>query len=117
MKKTFILLFGLLAAGQVFAAATVACAHAGGNGTVILGNVANFVRTDVLPKCSNNVDLKFDQSANGFAVAASSIKGKYMFSGNTGGGSVSPTGAPCTGSVCTAGQLDAPLASALAAAT
>lgn len=116
MKKIFVLLFGLAAATQVFGQ-TVACSGTAGNGVVITGAVANFVRTDVLPKCSSNVNLKWSQSANGFAVAASSTKGKHIFTGNTGGGSVGPNGGVCAASVCTAGQLDAPLATALAAAT
>jgi hypothetical protein len=116
MKKISVLLFGLLAAGQVFAANTVACSGTGGNGTVISGNAANFVRIDILPKCSANVFLNWDQTANGFAVAAASSKGKQMFTGNTGGGAVGSAGV-CAASTCTAAQLATPLATALAAAT
>ena len=69
MKKIIIALFGLAVAGSSFAAATQVCSGTGGNGTLIAGNAANFVRIDVLPKCSNNVLLKYDQTANGFAAA------------------------------------------------
>jgi hypothetical protein len=115
MKKIFVLLFGLVAAVPAFAN-TVACSGSAGNGVVITGAAANFVRIDVLPKCSANVLLNWEQTANGFATAAASTKGKQMFSGNTGGGAVTSQGV-CTNSLCTVGQLAAPLAAALAAAT
>ena len=116
MKKIIIALFGRAVAGSSFAAATQVCSGTGGNGTLIAGNAANFVRIDVLPKCSNNVLLKYDQTANGFAAAGSSSKGKQIFTGNTGGGSVGSAGV-CANSVCHAGQLDTPLQTALDAAT
>ena len=121
MKKIFVLLFGLAAAGQVFAQAVtnqVVCAGpaSAGNGTLVPGGTS-FVRTDILPKCSANVFMNYSQTDNGVAVAANSRKGKYIFTGNTGGGAVGPNGGVCAGSVCTAAQLATPLATALAAAT
>ena len=51
MKKIFVLLFGLLVAGQVFAQATNAVACAGGNtavnGTPVLASGNPFLQTDV----------------------------------------------------------------------
>jgi hypothetical protein len=116
MKKIFIVLFGLATAVPVFAAQTVACSGTAGNGTVIGGVATNFVRNDILPKCSANTLVDWDQSAIGFAVAAASIRGKNIFTGNTGGGAVTSVGT-CSASPCAAGMLTAPLATALAAAT
>jgi hypothetical protein len=116
MKKLFILLVGLAATAPVLAANTVACSGTAGNGTVITGAATNFVRNDVLPKCSANTLVNWDQTANGFAVASTSIKGKNVFSGNTGGGSITSVGV-CNASPCAVGMLTAPLTAAMAAAT
>jgi hypothetical protein len=116
MKKVLVLLIGLAAASQVFAQLTTFAACT--NGTpAVLSATTFFIRTDVATKCSNNVNLKFSETLNGAAVASSSTKGKYIFTGNTGGGNIGPNGGVCAQSTCTAGQLDAPLATALAAAT
>jgi hypothetical protein len=119
MKRISVLLFGLFAAGQVFAAVTATCisqstSHSG----VVIAGSTNFVKTDFLPKCSANVDVKYDQTTIGFAVAGASTKGKQIYSGNTGGGGISPVGT-CTGtnSACAASQLDTPVTNALALAT
>jgi hypothetical protein len=115
MKKIFILLFGLVAANQVFAQATgTAC---GSGATNVVGDPALFVRVDVVPKCSANVIAIWSQTANGFAVASSSSKGKHNFTGNTGGGAVAQQGVCATATPCDAAKLAAPLAAAVAAAT
>lgn len=115
MKKVFVLLFGVLAAGQVFAAATAACTN--GGATLVPGNAANFLRVDILPKCSNNVNMQYDQTANGFAVGANSSKGKFNFFGNTGGGAVAPSGVCADATPCDSTKLGTGLSAALAAAT
>jgi hypothetical protein len=114
MKKIFGIVFCMAVSGAALAQQTVCSATAGAS--IISGNAANFVRVDVAPKCSNNVDARFNQTANGAAITSSSIKGKHIFGGSTGGGSVGVQ-APCAASTCTAAQLDAPLAVLLAAAT
>ena len=116
MKKIFILLFGLVAANQVFADTNgTGCAN--GGATLIPGNAAEFVRVDILPKCSANVNLIWSGTPNGFAVAANSSKGKHSFSGNTGGGAVAPQGVCADATPCSSAKLATPLATALAAAT
>ncbi|TXI75388.1 MAG: hypothetical protein E6Q44_17365 [Flavobacteriales bacterium] len=114
MKKVFGIVFCMAVSGAAFAQQTVCSSTTGA--AIISGNPANFVRTDVAVKCSNNVDARFNQTANGAAVTSSSIKGKHIFGGSTGGGSVGVQGV-CASSTCTAAQLDAPLAILLAAAT
>lgn len=114
MKKILVLLFGLFAATQVFAVGTPCVA---GVATVFVATyLANgFVVQDIATKCSANVNLSVDETTIGFAVAADSNKGKNIFTGNTGGGSVT-SGNQCT-LPCDAAQLTAPLAAALALAT
>lgn len=119
MKKVFVLLFGLLAAGQVFAAVGLATACNAGNATLVPGDStgASFLRVDILPKCSANVNMKYNQTANGFAVGANSTKGKFMFFGNTGGGAVAPDGVCADATPCSGTKLDAGIATAMALAT
>ena len=107
MKKVFGIVFCMAVSGAAFAQQTVCSSTTGAS--IISGNPANFVRTDVAVKCSNKVDARFNQTS-------SSIKGKHIFGGSTGGGSVGVQGV-CASSTCTAAQLDAPLAILLAAAT
>jgi len=112
MKKIAIVLFGLFVAGQASAQVT-ACS----NGTAsIISASTNFIRVDVQPRCSANVDARYQETQVGAAVTSSSRKGKHIFGGGTGGGSVGVQGV-CANSVCTAAQLDGPLATILAAAT
>lgn len=115
MKKVLVLLFGFAVAGQAAAAVADACAT--GTASLISGNAANFLRVDILPKCSSNVNMRYDQTANGFAVGANSSKGKHNFFGNTGGGAVGPGGVCADATPCTGTKLDTGIGTALAAAT
>jgi hypothetical protein len=117
MKKVFVFLFSLVAVGQVYAAGVGGCTN--GTPALIAGQntATTFVRVDILPKCSANVNLAYDQSGTGFAVGANSSKGKFNFFGNTGGGAVAPNGVCTTQGACDLSKLTAGLAAALAAAT
>ena len=107
-------MFGLFAASQVFAAAVDGCVDGVAQ---LIPTTGNFLKQPIAPKCSANVNLVVDENTTlGFAVASSSNRGKFMFSGNTGGGSVSSAG-QCPTLPCTKGQLSTPLAAAVLVAT
>jgi len=117
MKKIFVLVFGVLAVGQVFAGTLCTNGAATGSG-VTSGNftvVANqFVVRTFPVKCSANVEVNHQETAVAFGVGSLSTKGKSYFVGTTGGGQVSGTGC---GTTCTAGMQDGTLSAQMALAT
>ena len=121
MKKIFVLLFGLLAAGQVFAQAagntcTAAATSADGAIITVIGvGTPSFVVVPFTPKCSANTFVSFEQNAVAFVVGSASSKGKNAFLGSSGGGGVS--GQKCAGVTCIQTDATSRLAAALALAT
>lgn len=83
--------------GVAQAAGTAVCTGTAGNGETVSGvtDGTAFVRVDLVPKCSANVQLSFDQNATAAGVCANSTKGKNTFGGSTSGGAVARTG-DCT---------------------
>lgn len=69
-------------------AGTLVCTSGAAAAGGIPGNSANFVKNTILPKCSANVNLAYDQGPVGFTVGANSVKGKNSFGGSTLGGQV-----------------------------
>lgn len=108
MKKVMFVavFFSAMASGSAFAAATTACngSTAGAKTYQLTGATGNYVQQDFTARCSNNVNLSFEQNQYKLGVSASSIKGKTMFSGGSGGGGV--TGSPCANGNCTTGDTD-----------
>ena len=92
--------------GIAQAAGTALCTGTAGNGVTVAGETDGtaFVRVDLVPKCSANVQLSFDQNTTSAGVCANSTKGKNTYSGTTEGGAVS-VAAPCT---VTSGACEAP---------
>lgn len=116
MKKIFVLVFGALAVGQVFAGTLCTLGAAGtalttGSYTVVTGN---FVVRGFPVRCSANVDATHQETAVAFGVGTLSTKGKSYFVGTTGGGTIS--GTQC-GTTCTAGMQSTTLATQMATAT
>jgi len=116
MKKVFVLVFGVLAVGQVFAGTLCTLGGPGtsltnGAFTVVAGN---YVVRGFPVRCSANVDANHQENAVAFGVGTLSTKGKSYFVGTTGGGTIS--GTQC-GTTCTAGMQDTTLATQMAAAT
>ena len=121
MKKIIVLLFGVVAVGQVFAQ-TAVCTNgrAANNGVYTSTNTtANpaFVVRDFPTRCSANITATARENAIAFAVGAISTKGKSFFQGNSGGGAIRAQA--CTGATgtCVAGQEDTGLQTLLNAAT
>jgi hypothetical protein len=119
MKNTFVLLFGIAAFSQAFAAGTDIC---GGQPTAHDATAAVVASTDAAPafvvnaftpKCSANVYLAYEQDATAFAVGAASAKGKNVFSGSTNGGGVTSTAA-CAAATCAASDATGATADRLA---
>jgi len=118
MKKIFVLLFGLVAAGQVFAQTAVCTAGvAVNNATYSTTNAAApaFVVRDFPTRCSANVTAVARENAIAFAVGGVSTKGKSRFSGNTGGGAIAAQN--CAAITCVAADADTGLQALLNAAT
>jgi hypothetical protein len=119
MKKSFVLLCGLFAAAQSFAAGTDICGGTVGahDATAAVTAGSNlFVVEAFTPKCSSNTFVAYEQNQVAFVVAAASSKGKNIFTGTTGGGGVKQAGA-CTGGICTTGQVTGATAAILATST
>lgn len=94
-------------------AGTLVCtsgvAAAGG----IVGDNTKFVKNTILPKCSANVNLAYDQGPVGFTVGANSVKGKNSFGGSTLGGQVrvsAACAAACTSAEAQAAAIDQTIA-------
>ena len=116
MKKIFVLFFGLVAAGQVFAQTPVCTNGTPDNGGVYSAPAApSFVVRNFPTKCSANVTAVARENAVAFAVGAVSTKGKSRFQGDTGGGAISAQG--CAAVTCVAADADNGLAAKLALAT
>jgi len=113
MKKLY-LAVALFAASALAQAATAVCSGTAGAGTAVTGAGANFIQNDVTPRCSNNVHVSYEQSAQAVGVGASSSKGASVFSGNSEGGGV--TGAFCTDKRCAGTEAAGAATAALAAA-
>jgi len=116
MKKIFVLLFGLVAAGQVFAQ-TAVCTNgvADGGGVYTAPAAPSFVVRNFPTRCSANITAVARENAIAFAVGAISTKGKSRFQGNTGGGAISAQ--QCAAVTCVAADADQGLAAILALAT
>lgn len=118
MKKIFVLMFGVFAAGQVFAQTAICNNGTPANNGVYSSTNATapaFVVRDFPTRCSANITASSLENAVAFAVGALSTKGKSYFQGNTGGGPISAN--PCTGQTCTAGQQNTGLQAMLNTAT
>jgi hypothetical protein len=113
MKKIFVLLFGLVAASQAFAAGTITCANGTATAVALVAN--SFAVQAFTPKCSANVQAAYEQNSIAFVVAGTSTKGKNKFVGSTGGGGI--TGSACAASPCAASDATGSTAAALALAT
>ena len=88
MKKIFVLLFGLLAAGQVFAQTARTPCTGTGSGTDYVATAGNFVARGFPVRCSNNVFVATLENAIAFTAGAASSKGNNKFEGSTGGGAI-----------------------------
>lgn len=121
MKKVIALSIALVASPVFAADLTDVCAGNAQavNGTTITSNNSDFVVTTAgfTPKCSANVFLSTSDNATTFAVGAASAKGKNIFSGNTTGGAVAPTGTQCAASGCVSGDASGAATTSLAAAS
>lgn len=105
MRKTILAcLFISGFCGFAQAASTAVCTGpiTAGPGVAITADEDLFVKVDIAPKCSANVQLAYDQDATTFGVCANSKKGKNSFGGTTEGGGVSAQGAACPSSGCEA---------------
>ena len=119
MKKSFVLLFGLAAVSQVYAAGTDICGAqtSAGNATAaVAAGTGNFVVTAFTPKCSANTYVAYEQNATVFAVGSASSKGKTVFKGSTNGGGVTASGS-CAASPCLASDATGVTAAFLSAST
>jgi hypothetical protein len=112
MKKILVLVFGVLAVGQVFAGTI--CTLGAPTAANFAHVAGNFVVRDFPVKCSANVDATHSETAVAFGVGALSTKGKSYFIGTTAGGQVSGT---ACGVTCVAGGQAAALATAMLTAT
>lgn len=118
MKKIIALSIALIA-GPAFAATNTVCSGntAAVNGTTLDSTNSDFVVTTFTPKCSANVFLATNDNTTTFAVGAASAKGKSIFSGNTEGGAVAPTGTACASSGCTGTNATEAAAASMASAS
>jgi hypothetical protein len=117
MKKIIALMMFAGLSSSVFA--TAVCA---GNTSAVAGTIQNptagttFNVVAFTPRCSANVFLDVEQSPINVGVGSASSKGKNVFGGNSGGGSVAPTGTLCPAAGCSATQTGTAATNALAAA-
>ena len=109
MDKRILAALALVAvSGFAQAASTAVCGGAtqATNGTTISSSTDGFVKVDLTPKCSANVNMAYDQTGTTFGVCSNSVKGKNNFGGSTEGGGVTQK------SACAAGGYTAPTAAA-----
>lgn len=118
MKKIFVLLFGLLAAGQVFAQASQTPCVAGAAQPFTATTGGLFVSRGFPVRCSANVYVNTEQNAIALVAGGVSTKGNNRFSATTNGGAV--PGVACTnagGAVCASTEASTGLTTLLSSAT
>jgi len=116
MKKIFVLLFGLLAAGQVFAQASQNPCNNGAQADFTATTAGLFVTRGFPVRCSSNVFVNTEQNTIALVVGGASGKGNNSFRASTNGGAI--TGSPCANAnVCINTDASSGLAALLSSAT
>lgn len=102
-------------AGQAYA--VVACDNAAPfKKTIPIGSPVAFIKTAFPQVCSQNVLLRYSETAVVAAVGAASVKGKNSFMGHTDGGSPQKHLACASTTACATTDVDTALTAAAAAA-